>query len=156
MRIRRNLLDYGMEFLCLLTLFLTAAYLIVMWPYIPDQIPVHFDGAGQIDNYGSKNTLLFLYVVTWGMYLFLSFIQKNPAAWNTGVKSGMQDKKRSYIVITHLTSTMKGIVVLMFTYITVQASRSLDLGSWFVWISTGLVTINLIYWMMKYKKINKR
>lgn len=156
MRIRRNLLDYGMEFLCLLTLFLTAAYLIVMWPYIPDQIPVHFDGVGQIDNYGSKNTLLFLYVVTWGMYLFLSLVQKNPASWNTGVKSGMQDKKRSYIVITHLTSTMKGIVVLIFTYITVQASRSLDLGSWFAWISTGLVTINLIYWMMKYKKINKR
>lgn len=156
MKLRRSLLDYGMEFLCLFTLIATAAYFIVMWPYIPEQIPIHFDGSGQIDNYGSKNMLLVFYAITWGMYLFLSFIQKNPASWNTGVKSGMQDKKRNYLIITHLTSTMKGIVVLIFTYITIQISRSINLGICFMWISIGAVTVNLIYWMMKYKKSNKR
>ena len=156
MQLKRNMLDYSMEMLCLLALIATAAYFIVMWPYIPEQIPVHFDGIGRIDAYGSKGTLLFLYAVTWGMYLFLSFVQKSPASWNTGVRSGMQDKKRSYIVITHLTSTMKALVVLIFTYITVRSSRSLDLGPWFTWISVGTVMCNLIYWMIRYTKINKK
>ena len=46
--------------------------LFVFWGRIPDQIPGHYNGAGEIDRWGSKFELLILPVVGVFMYLFIS------------------------------------------------------------------------------------
>lgn len=156
MKIKKSFLDYSMEFICLLTMIGTIAYMVVMWPYVPEQIPVHFNGAGLIDKMGNKNEIFILLIGTWFMYLFLSAVGKIPASWNTGVRSGMKDKLRVYMAVRHLISTSKCIVVLILTYMTIQSLRISDLGSYFMVVSIGIVFINLSYWMIKLFKANKR
>jgi uncharacterized membrane protein len=41
---------------------------IIVYPIIPDRVPIHWNAAGQADNFGSKNTALFLIP---GIYLVL-------------------------------------------------------------------------------------
>lgn len=40
------------------------AYILMLYPTLPDTIPTHFDAAGQINGYGSKNTLFFIWALT--------------------------------------------------------------------------------------------
>ncbi|NCB30050.1 MAG: DUF1648 domain-containing protein, partial [Clostridia bacterium] len=66
--------------LCLLPLF--AALL--LWDRMPDQVPMHWNAAGEIDGYGSKPLdLLGLPCMMAGLNLFLHFmLDKDPKTDN--------------------------------------------------------------------------
>ena len=46
--------------------------LLIFWGRIPSRIPGHYNGAGEIDRWGSKMELLILPVVSVFVYLFIS------------------------------------------------------------------------------------
>ena len=57
-----------MEFLPAIFFVLMIVIAIILYPIMPDNVPVHWNAAGQADNFGSKNTALFLIP---GIYLLL-------------------------------------------------------------------------------------
>jgi uncharacterized membrane protein len=60
------------QILLLLAMFVTAA---AVWNSAPDQIPVHWNGAGEIDRYGGRfEGLLLLPLIATGIYLLLRFL----------------------------------------------------------------------------------
>ena len=54
MNIKNTLADTVMEYICRILLIGTLIYLIVRWNVIPDQIPIHYNAAGDIDGWGGK------------------------------------------------------------------------------------------------------
>ena len=46
---RRYLLDRLMNWLSLLLLLGTTVFLVVSWPRIPSEVPMHFNALGEID-----------------------------------------------------------------------------------------------------------
>ena len=56
------------ELIIILLTALPIIYLLVNWSVLPDRLPVHFDGNGETNGYGSKLVFIFLPL---GLYLLL-------------------------------------------------------------------------------------
>ena len=51
-------------------------YIAYIWSQLPEQIPTHWNGKGQINDYSSKISLIVLPCISIGIYLLLLFIPK--------------------------------------------------------------------------------
>jgi uncharacterized membrane protein len=56
----------------------------IRWSAVPDQVPIHWNAAGEVDGYGGKFVaLLLMPIMTLGVYLLLRFIPRiDPARLN--------------------------------------------------------------------------
>ncbi|MEG0295503.1 MAG: DUF1648 domain-containing protein [Clostridium sp.] len=153
MKIKREKFDDILNILCLVILINTILFLIIIWDKTPNKVPMHQDFAGNTDRWGSKLEIIILPVITWTMYIFITIIEKFPQVWNTGVKVTEENKERVYSVLLHLISTVKFIVVCVFTYLTVQTAVASELSAWFLPIFLVILFGNLFYWIWKLFKV---
>lgn len=124
-RVRRGLLAAGLAVLAASVVFLA-----VRWGRMPDEIPTHFDAAGQIDGWGDKATVLLLPVVALLMYGLFGFVVLIvSSAWN-----GPAARKEA--AMTAL-AAISPAIALGFSYITVCAALCLPLGRWFTPVFIG-------------------
>jgi uncharacterized membrane protein len=60
------------------------------WGRMPEVVPVHFNGAGQADNFGSRASMLILFpaveVFLSALYLFAVFMVQRPVSWQKRVR----------------------------------------------------------------------
>lgn len=153
MKIKKGKFDIILNTLCVIILISTAIFLIFYWSKIPDKVPMHHDFSGNINRYGSKIEILILMGVAWFMYFFITIIEHFPQIWNTGVKITEENKERVYCTLLHLVSSMKFILVCVFTYITFQTALVFKLSELFLPIFLLVTFINLFYWIWRLLKI---
>ena len=96
MNIKDTRADTIMEYLCRIMLIGTLIYLIVCWSTIPDQIPTHYNAAGEIDDWGGKGMIWFTVIISWALYLGISFVERYPDIWNTGVEITRKNSEKVY------------------------------------------------------------
>lgn len=142
-------LDKLMNRLCLLILLGTAAFLVLYWRCIPTEVPMHYNAAGEIDRWGSKAELLILPVIAWLLYGVMTVVEQFPGSWNTGVKVTAENRERVYILLGHMLSTLKLLVMAMFTWITVQCALAQPLPVWFLPVVLAAVFGDMIYWLIR-------
>ena len=65
---KKSKYDIIINTICIICLIVVCAYLILSWNEIPNQIPGHYNVAGEIDRMTSKNSLIILYIVAIIMY----------------------------------------------------------------------------------------
>ena len=85
----------------------TLVYLILGWPSFPDQIPMHYNGAGEIDRWGGKGEIIFIEVMMWILYLGIGVVEKYPQIWNTGVEVTAKNKEKVYRTLKYMLKTLK-------------------------------------------------
>lgn len=146
---KRHPLDKLMNRLSLLALLGTAVFLAVYWRHIPARVPMHYNAAGEIDRWGDKTELLILPVIAWFLYGLMTVVEQFPSAWNTGVKVTEENRERVYPLLGHMLSTMKLLVMAMFTWITVWCALALPLPVWFLPVVLGTVFGDMIYWLIR-------
>lgn len=83
---RKHSLDKLMNRLSLLLLLGTAVFLAAYWRRIPEEVPMHFNAAGEINRWGSKWWLLMLPVITWLVYGFLTVAEQIFGICGNGAK----------------------------------------------------------------------
>jgi uncharacterized membrane protein len=59
------------EIVAAAVLILMAVYPIVAWKTLPDQMPMHYNAAGEIDRWSSKRELIFLPLTAVFIYVLL-------------------------------------------------------------------------------------
>ena len=106
MKIKKNKYDIIISFLSLLCLVGTVVFLIISWKTIPDEIPGHYSAAGEVD--------------------------KVPQIWNTGVQVTEQNKEKIYRILKTMIGTIKLLVVLMFSYLTLYSTTGKSLSLLFM------------------------
>ncbi len=153
MKIKRGKFDIILNALCLIMLIGTIIFLIIVWYKIPYKVPMHHDFAGNINRWGSKSEVIILPVMTWIMYVFMTTIEKFPQVWNTGVQVTKENREIVYSILFHLISTIKFIVVCVFTYITVQTVLSSELSAWFLPVFLLVIFGDLSYWIWRLLKV---
>jgi uncharacterized membrane protein len=131
--------DYAVNILSLLILIGTCLYLIAIWQTIPDQIPVHYNAAGQVDRMGSKGSVVALPVVAWGMYIGITILEKFPRLWNTGVAVTAENSERVYRVLKQMIGGTKLLMVAVFACLSLASARGTDLCAWFTPVSLILI-----------------
>lgn len=116
---------------------------IFFWNQIPDQIPGHYDGAGNIDRWGDKAELWTTPVISLILYAGISVLEKFPGVWNTGVKVTPENQDRVYSTLQNMISTVKLVMLSNFTCLTAFSAFAMPLPVWFLPV-TLLLTFGAI------------
>ena len=135
MRITRILI----EALCLLLLLGTVIFLIIFWKNIPDSVPTHFDGAGQISGFAGKRTLLLQPVIMAVLYVSLFFAKTMRFR-----SFGRQEVRIPAPPL--LFPLMKLALLAGFAYTTVCCSLCRPLGAWYLPVFLGLSLGPMVVW----------
>lgn len=94
-------------------------YLIAVWGQIPDQIPAHYNGAGEVNRWGSKWELILLPVIAIFLALGMSFLEKHPE-WHNYMNLNEGNIEFQYQNSILLLNVMKNECVLLFVYLNYQ------------------------------------
>ena len=153
MKIKDNVVDKMIEGICLVCLIGVTFYLILTWSKIPEQIPMHYDFAGNIDRWGDRGELIIMPIMSWVMYGFITLVSKIPRLWNTGVTVTEENQFRVYRTLKYMINTLKLIMVLDFTYLTIQPLTGKNMPGCFTPVLLVLVFGDIIFWLIRLAKV---
>ena len=148
MKIENTKADRILDLIGWIMLIGTLAYLILGWSSFPDQIPMHYNGAGEIDRWGGKGEIIIIEVVMWILYLGIGLVEKYPQIWNTGVEVTPQNKERVYRILKYMLKTLKTLTALIFAYLIVNSLQGTPLPGWFTPVTLILVFGDMAFWMV--------
>lgn len=109
---------------------------------LPDQIPIHFNAAGNPDGYGAKSSILLLPILGVIMVVGMNFVAKIPHSFNYLVTITEENAHYQYQKATRMMRAINAIIAGMFSYL-LWASIQVALGNW-----TGLGSAFLIVSML--------
>jgi uncharacterized membrane protein len=131
-------------------------FLLIIWGLtacvffkLPATIPIHFNASGQVDNYGSKATLLILPVLGTLLYLGLAQLNKYPHIFNYVTDITEDNARKQYTIATRILRFIKLAilfvfsVIILFTYLTAIGVTK-GLGFWFLPLVFVLFTVPTI------------
>jgi uncharacterized membrane protein len=78
----KNSWDFLLQFLSPSVLLFSIVYLSWKLPTLPNIIPIHFDGSGKADGWGSKYTMWFLPGLLTGLHILFHWLLKHPERFN--------------------------------------------------------------------------
>lgn len=130
-KIPKSKYDIVVEIICSICIIGVPLLLIFSWGKIPNDIPGHYNAAGQIDRITNKSSLITLYIVTLIMYIGMLLIERFPQIWNTGVKITDENKIRIFRLIKNLLKSIKLLTIITFTYLIINTASAKPLPIWF-------------------------
>ena len=132
----------------LLVLLGTTVFLVLRWSGIPEQIPAHFDGAGHIEDYNNKNSLIGSLVIAWAAWLLMVALARFPRLLkqNGGiVRVNALRIGAMRLEPTPLSLELTGLALaLLFGYLMLCCALCRDLGSWFLPVSLIAVLLAML------------
>ncbi len=94
-------------------------FLALRWRYLPEQIPTHYNFAGEVDGYGSRTTLLILPLIGFVTDIAIAITSRFPQSWNAGVKITVFNRVGVYRVLRDFLAETRLGCALMFAFISV-------------------------------------
>ena len=155
MKIENTKADRILDIIGWILLIGTLAYLILGWSSFPDQIPMHYNGAGEIDRWGGRGEIIVIEVVMWILYLGIGLVEKYPQIWNTGVEVTTQNKEKVYRILKYMLKTLKTLTALIFAYLIVNSLQGTPLPGWFTPATLILVFGDMAFWLVLLYRIRK-
>lgn len=112
-------------------------YLIVSWGDIPNRVPAHFNGAGEVNRWGSKYEMMILPFIGLFLFVLMSLLERAPHMHNYPQRINESNAEQFYMHSRKLVNAIKNICLTMFAYIIVQIVRVAlgvidSLSIWFV------------------------
>ncbi|WP_395016205.1 DUF1648 domain-containing protein [Robinsoniella peoriensis] len=156
MKIKNSKFDIAINMLCLIMIIGTAIYLIVNWTNIPENVPMHHNFSGEVDRFGNKSEMIILPILTVIMFSFMSVVEHFPQLWNTGSKVTDKNKEYVYRILKNMITTLKLIVVCVFTYLTMQTALVIELPSLFLPAFILILFGDMLFWILKLVKVNQK
>ena len=120
----------------------SIAYILILWHKLPEQIPTHYNAAGQIDGYGGRGTLLLMPVIGLAGDLLLALVSRMPQSWNTGVRVTVLNRARVYRLVRDLMADLRLSMALIFGGFGLYMASLPEHFS--VWFAVGLSLLILI------------
>jgi uncharacterized membrane protein len=142
--------DKVIELIGLLALLTIWVLTITSYSNLPDTIPTHYNGAGQIDGFGKKVNILALPLIATVFFVGLTILNNFPHIFNYLTKINKDNALRQYTNMTRMNRYLKLVFVVVFgllTYKTIQNTGGL--GVWFLPFTIGLFFIPMTYFIVK-------
>lgn len=145
----------------LLTVFLLVVFWGVSFYYysdLPEEIPIHFDYAGEVDNYANKKTIFLLPMIGTMLAGFLTLVSRHPETFNYTVTITPENAERQYRNALLMTRVMRIVIVFVFMLIDweviqIALGNSEGLGVWFLPIFLIVVFVPIIYFAIRSKRL---
>lgn len=136
---RHSIMDKIMTVVGFIALTAVTAYIIIEWSAIPDEIPSHYNLAGEVDNTGGKGLLIFLLCLAWGIWLPLQIISMVPQIWSTGVEVNRRNQEKIYRILQTMLEALKLEISLSFSYMIFCTAAGRPFGAAFMPIYLGCI-----------------
>jgi uncharacterized membrane protein len=146
--------DKALELTGWFALLVIWVLIIVSYKNLPDIIPTHYNGAGKADGFGEKTNILILPIIATILFVGLTLLNRVPHIFNYPTHITKENAMRQYTLATRLLRNLKLYFVAIFGYIvfrTIQNAKGQaeGLGAWFLPVSLVIVSILLIYPIVK-------
>ncbi|WP_298651971.1 DUF1648 domain-containing protein [uncultured Proteiniphilum sp.] len=120
---------------------------------LPEQIPIHYNGAGEADGFGDRSHILTLPIVSTLFFIGLTILNKYPRIFNYFTPITEENAFRQYSNATRMIRLLKLLFVVVFGLIvfrTIQhVNETVDgLGVWFLPLTIGLFFIPVAYYLI--------
>ena len=92
----------------------SLAYILIVWRSLPEQIPTHYNFAGEIDGYGGRGALLFMPIFGLVTDLIVAVTGRFPQSWNTGVSVTVLNRVRVYRLARDLLAELRLAMAILF------------------------------------------
>jgi uncharacterized membrane protein len=94
-----------------------GVYIVAQMPNLPDIIPTHFNAAGEIDGWGSKNTIVIPLIIQLVMTLLLGYLAKHPEKHNYPFTITEENRDYQYARSSELIMKLNLIINIIFATI---------------------------------------
>lgn len=90
---------------------------IKFWSILPEKIPSHYGLNGNVDAYGSKNTVFIIIPFMIGLYLLFRFVANRPYIGNYTVKITPLNRDNQYNLVSKFLRVFCFEILILFTYV---------------------------------------
>lgn len=137
---------------------LSILYIFVMWGKLPEEIPGHFNGAGEVDRWGSKIELLILPFIGLLLWILLGLLEKAPHMHNYPARLNESNVEAFYLNSRKGLNEIKNLCLILFAAISFQMIRialgkAENIGWWFLPIVLIVIAIPIIKGIVATTKI---
>jgi uncharacterized membrane protein len=120
--------------------------LILKWNTLPNEVPAHFNGAGEVDRWGSKWELIILPIIGLFIMVLMEILEKFPEVHNYPSRLNEANAEKFYLLSRKLANMLKNIcliifALLLFNSISLAMGWGYDLGMWMlplILLGTGI------------------
>lgn len=157
----QNSTDLWIDRFSFLLFFIIWLSVFVYYPDLPNEIPTHFNGRGQADAFGSKQSIWILMGVFSSIFIGIYILNKYPHLHNYTVKITEENALKNYRFSTRVLRVVNFLNLLLLAYIlktmmTLYEKQSTAFGGWFLpTIMIGSLVL-IIYIFVKANKINSK
>jgi uncharacterized membrane protein len=153
-KLQLTLFDTIIEVISYLALVAFWVMTIFAFSTLPESIPTHYNGLGEVDGYGPKATIFFLPVLGTVLFAFLTYIVKKPETFNYTVEITEENALAQYTNSTKLLRFMKLALLILFIvidYKTIATSNGASdgLGKWFLPFTIALIFVPVVFSVYK-------
>ncbi|MFJ6209060.1 DUF1648 domain-containing protein [Lysinibacillus sp. NPDC092081] len=137
---------------------LSIFYIFVMWGKLPEKIPGHFNGAGEVNRWGSKIEILILPFIGIFLWILLGLLEKAPHMHNYPARLNESNVEAFYLNSRKGLNETKNLCLILFAAISFQMVRialgeAESIGWWFLPIVLIVTAIPIIKGIVATKKI---
>lgn len=137
---------------------LSILYIFVIWGQLPEKIPGHFNGAGEVNRWGSKIEILILPFIGIFLWILLGLLEKAPHMHNYPARLNESNVEAFYLNSRKGLNETKNLCLILFAAISFQMVRialgeAESMGWWFLPIVLIVIAIPIIKGIVATKKI---
>ena len=88
--------------------------ILILWHRLPEEIPTHYNAAGEIDGTGGRGVLLLMPILGLVTDLVMALVGRFPKSWNPGVRLTVLNRTRIYRLIRDLMADLRLSMALLF------------------------------------------
>ncbi|MCM3086494.1 DUF1648 domain-containing protein [Bhargavaea ginsengi] len=118
--IPKTALERILDWAAILVFVSGTGYLIWIWGDLPAEVPAHFNGAGEVDRWESKWTLVMLPIIASLLWIGMTILEKFPEKHNYMAELNEHNIEFQYRNSRMMLNVLKNIVVFVFIYISYQ------------------------------------
>ncbi|WP_246943627.1 DUF1648 domain-containing protein [Bacillus pinisoli] len=132
--------------------------LVTVWHQLPEQVPAHYNGAGEVDRWGSKWELLILPGIGMFMLLLMQTLEAFPETHNYPSRFNPSNARQFYLQSRKVLNQVKNICLLLFSIILLESISGalgwgLGLSKFFLPLTILGTGIPIVIGILKFRKI---
>lgn len=136
----------------------TLLYVIIAFPFLPSEVPMHFGSGGEVNRYGSKYEMIVLVVIPFFIIPMLEALERFPEMHNYPRRLNESNIEAFYLNSRKLMNFMKNGVLIIFAVIFIEIINYglLEMSTFGVFMVPLIIVLGLapIVWIMfKRRKI---
>lgn len=119
------------------------------WGSLPEQIPIHFDFAGNANGWGGRASILLMPAIITVTTVIMFVVERFPQTWNTGVKVTPLNQAFVYRTCKDMLVTLELTIALSMAIPHVYTLSSAAMPIWVAPVMLVLILGPMVYFLIR-------